>query len=1114
MTPQLYESLMTYNKANRVKFKSLLDLGKFSFEGRSEYKSILLVITVGNGKDIISSHIPSQWMQHVDEEVKKAIEDIDEEVVGSKEAVRGPGCKDFKSSKTAAVLSRSLADAVLKVINDSLGEYQINKRKEIIECLIQSIRKQLNMNEGIKSNCVEFNGKVVSSLKEYLIGLKNFGGKYSQVEASTETVLTAIIDLSLSDSVIASTLGVTRKKIAAAREKRISFNNIVNEKIIDKNVQQSDSASDSDSSAVDHYNAFYNTSDEVDDTYTEDSGSESDIGETDTQCSSSVNNSNKKLVAKNLFCSVLSSKERRIRKDKLDLNVVRDFCHDICRLDTFASAKIFVHNYDGTRSYHQVHIKSQSLKEYFKIFQNSNEYHNWQNENARTTKSTNSQNGNMKKPTIKFRSFTNAFCPCCLHQKQRDCANHVQINLINALKALGNLRRFHIISVGIKNCQCEAHKNINYLQCPTSVNRFMEAVLCPKIQYASLSADSNLSDSIEKQQNANIQVLADRDENKGKGISKKENRNMKREGAARQAKGIPLLNWGPLFSCQSKKCAYQKCEECGIKKFFNNTNMCDVERNVDIEVSVRKYENVQGRSRGMQLEVIEVKMNGDELLDHIIQCATLAIPHEWNVHWNAHARTICVNKSNNEVLNLMTDFSAVLDHDVQDKLNTAIPCRSNQCIFLATHSPKVITLENKCLKRVQENDVWHFWSAQGGVLEANIYYHSVCTRHIISKLSNLDLKRVNIFTDGCAEQYKSRRNGYFLTSLAEDTGMTVTHNYAPTASFKTMVDGQGNVTKAFYRKLERSEEEGTRCQTTYQLFLLFAMKHPLSPEVTEDAKKNPMTITNRYHRYLVDIKDATPEMIQRAEVEKDVILTDYLDKRWDSPSIKGIKSLFSLIAKEKDGKVYLHSREHTCFCQHCMEEKFSECLHADTSGPLKMELSTKLPFKEPSTKRNVVESEVERINFFKGPLPLSGNTQILIAIRRERLDTNDEPFLLGLMTKKIKETIKEHEYEYTISGLKNKIKISKGIHCVTYKLLHCRNVIENIYYIPLKAKEIKIPLSDIYFPCEELNLNRNNYLKCVTHNEVDGNNQNDITYIIDSSSIEKLRNAMTENLDN
>ena len=106
---KLYECLMTYNKANRVKFKNLLDLGKFSFEGRSEYKSILLVVTVGNGKDVLSSHIPKQWLQQVDEKMKKEmIEEFNQETVGSKRkaAVRGPGSKNFKSTKSATVLSK------------------------------------------------------------------------------------------------------------------------------------------------------------------------------------------------------------------------------------------------------------------------------------------------------------------------------------------------------------------------------------------------------------------------------------------------------------------------------------------------------------------------------------------------------------------------------------------------------------------------------------------------------------------------------------------------------------------------------------------------------------------------------------------------------------------------------------------------------------------------------------------------------------------------------------------------------------------------------------------------------------------------------------------------
>jgi hypothetical protein len=380
----------------------------------------------------------------------------------------------------------------------------------------------------------------------------------------------------------------------------------------------------------------------------------------------------------------------------------------------------------------------------------------------------------------------------------------------------------------------------------------------------------------------------------------------------------------------------------------------------------------------------------------------LAIPHEWNIKWNAHARTICVNTSKPDVLTLMTDFSAVLDHDVQDRLNTAIPCRSNQCIFLATHSPRIVELENEVKKRVQENDVWHFWSAQGGVIEANSHYHSVCTRHILDEYNSLNLKRVNLFTDGCGEQYKSRRNAYFVGALAEERNMIITHNYAPTASFKTMVDGQGNVTKAFYRKLERSEEEGTRCPTSYDLFKLFTSRYPLTPYYVEDVNRNPMTVTRRYHRFLVDKTDASPEMIQRSQLQKDVIITDYINERWDAPSLNGIKGVFSLIAKEVDGKVKLFSRPHTCFCSNCMRGDFIECHHSEISGNLKEEKLQKLPFKEPVVKKKCSTEELERVNFFKGVVHADGDENIIIAIPCVRRDSNDDPFLLGLMTKKTK----------------------------------------------------------------------------------------------------------------
>ena len=126
----------------------------------------------------------------------------------------------------------------------------------------------------------------------------------------------------------------------------------------------------------------------------------------------------------NIFNENLKYRKRKVHKNKLNLEVVREFCHDACRMDTFnSSQKIQVHNYDGSFEYHSVHIRNQSIKEYFKIFLMSIFYARWQNENTITN-----EKGIVKIPTIRFRSFSNGFCPCCLNQKQRDCANHVQVN--------------------------------------------------------------------------------------------------------------------------------------------------------------------------------------------------------------------------------------------------------------------------------------------------------------------------------------------------------------------------------------------------------------------------------------------------------------------------------------------------------------------------------------------------------------------------------------------------------------------------------------------------------------------------------------------------------------
>ena len=682
--------------------------------------------------------------------------------------------------------------------------------------------------------------------------------------------------------------------------------------------------------------------------------------------------------------------------------------------------------------------------------------------------------------------------------------------MTNALKALGNLRKHHNISNAIKSCSCNGHKNENYLQCHTSLRKFTNAILCPAIDYESISGDYESLPSIEEQEMVNITASNEKiKQNLNATGSSIENRNKRREGSVRQKESIKLLSWGPLFSCHKKTCAYEQCKECGLSAFFSSDNICDAERDEDVEVTVRKYENVIGRSRGAQMEIVEVKMNGKELMDHLIQCASLAIPHEWNVIWNSHARQICVNTSKSDTLNLMTDFSAVLDHDVQDKLNTAIPCRSNQCVFLATHSPRSITLANGVEKRIQENDIWHMWFSSGETLDGNFYTHSVSTRHIVKKYmtENPDtLKKLNFFTDGCGEQYKSRRTAYFIAEIAKELDMIVTHNYAPTASFKTMVDGQGNVTKALYRRLERSEEEGTRCPTTYDLFKMFTSRYPQTPKAVEDSKKNALTITHRYHRFLVDDCDATQEMRDRARVKGDVILTHYNEEKWDAPRLNGIKSLFCLIGTVKEGKELLHSREHSCFCQKCIAGDFKDCFFAETSGQLREEVAKKLPYKEKCIKANDISEEAQKVNFFKGNVP---NLPVIVAILR---DQPEDPYVLGIMTMKVKQLCNENINEYIINGIKEKKIIKKGTWCMTVKFLHTMTNTVGDYYIPVKAKEIKVPINDIYFPGRETVLDRENYLTCAVRTIIQDNGQTLNIYTPDRTSVDIIRASVSAEL--
>lgn len=84
----------------------------------------------------------------------------------------------------------------------------------------------------------------------------------------------------------------------------------------------------------------------------------------------------------------------------------------------------------------------------------------------------------------------------------------------------------------MKLCDCRGHKNKDYLESHTSLRKFTNAILCPAIEYESISGDFRSLNSIQEQEMINTTASNEKVNNKKMEVcNTKENRNIKREGS-------------------------------------------------------------------------------------------------------------------------------------------------------------------------------------------------------------------------------------------------------------------------------------------------------------------------------------------------------------------------------------------------------------------------------------------------------------------------------------------------------------------------------------------------------------------------------------------------------
>jgi hypothetical protein len=140
-----------------------------------------------------------------------------------------------------------------------------------------------------------------------------------------------------------------------------------------------------------------------------------------------------------------------------------------------------------------------------------------------------------------------------------------------------------------------------------------------------------------------------------------------------------------------RKCAYGDCENCGIEKFFT-AHKCPLEWDDTMELKIKEYQDNSDRK---QKESVLVTVTAMEVMEKISKTAVAVMKHLWESWWGSHQKRFYFNTFTKGMVRYKANFSATLDINPQDKLNSAICAHAIQNVMIFSLKPEMKIVTNK-----------------------------------------------------------------------------------------------------------------------------------------------------------------------------------------------------------------------------------------------------------------------------------------------------------------------------------------------------------------------------------------------------------------------------------
>ena len=435
---------------------------------------------------------------------------------------------------------------------------------------------------------------------------------------------------------------------------------------------------------------------------------------------------------------------RKSRRDKIDLDIIEEYMHDYCRMNTFANNVKVGYDSDGKPIFHRPHEYTDILENIYKLdFLHSTENKMYQLENSGKN--------------IGFSKFKEGAtrCPCIRKPTLRACVDELEVNIAESLNALRMLKRSKRGSA----CSCQFCKTfaagkkfkgkefVSPFASPLAALRHL--IQCPKIKFPCMD---NLVDET-------------------------------------------------IFR---KDCCYEDCEKCACfsrsdECFLNCPTLFDDGQTIsyiefethtlDNGHSIRELREQKSRPMAEFKEKFLVKLEKYK-------------SHYFKYKWLEHCRKFDMASLADCDLYIQTDYSAQPVLDSQDKLNSQGHGVCVLSCWVVLHSPQDIEYVDdqgrKQKFRYYECDHVRVVSPSKGkgkdqdwFLHCTIFDHLI--EHYKKRLPNM--KKVVVWTDGAPTQYKCRQNFFYVAQSFRKHGIVIVHRFGATAQFKGVHDKVGQVAK-------------------------------------------------------------------------------------------------------------------------------------------------------------------------------------------------------------------------------------------------------------------------------------------------------------------------------